>query len=310
MRIVIVGQRRFGKTVLDAFQSHGHEIVGVFVAPDKKGAEPDTLKLYALDRGIPLFQFDDLKSQQALSAIADLKSDMAVMAYVLQFVPLEFANIPRYGTIQFHPSLLPKYRGPSAINWAIVCGEDETGITVFRPSNGMDEGPILLQKRVPIHPDETVGSLYHNVLFPLGIEALLETADRIAAGDFEEREQDNAQASYEGWFRTIDASINWNNHVSQVYNLIRGCNPKPGAWTTVGGLRVTVLEARKHLHAAADNVRGRPGVIVEIDDKSFFVGGQGGEIRIFQIQLESGEKLAAPDFARQAGLQVGSHLGN
>lgn len=111
MRIVIVGQRRFGKAVFEAFQSRGHEIVGVFVAPDKKGAEPDTLKLYAMDKGIPLFQFSDLGSPEALSAIADLKSDMAVMAYVLQFVPEEFTKIPKYGTIQFHPSLLPKYRG-------------------------------------------------------------------------------------------------------------------------------------------------------------------------------------------------------
>ena len=232
------------------------------------------------------------------------------MAYVLQFVPEEFTKIPKYGTIQFHPSLLPKYRGPSAINWAIVCGEKETGITVFRPTDGMDEGPILLQKRVSIDPDETLGALYHRRLFPLGIDALLETADRIASGDYEEKEQDNTVASYEGWFRTIDARINWNNHVNQVYNLIRGCNPKPGAWSTVNGLKFIVLDARKHLHAAADSVRGRPGSIVEVDEKSVFVGGQGGEIRIFQIQLESGEKIPAPDFARQNGLQAGSPLGN
>ena len=310
MRIVIVGQRRFGKAVLEAFQSRGHEIVGVFVAPDKKGAEQDTLKLCALDKGIPLFQFDDLKSPEALSAMADLKSDMAVMAYVLQFVPEEFTKIPKYGTIQFHPSLLPKYRGPSAINWAIVCGEMETGITVFRPTDGMDEGPVLLQKKVLIDPDETLGALYHLRLFPLGINALLEMADRIASGDYEEKEQDNAVASYEGWFRTVDARINWNNHVNQVYNLIRGCNPKPGAWSTVNGLKFIVLDAKKLLHAAADDVRGRPGSIVEMDEKSIFVGGQGGEIRIFVIQLESGEKISAPDFARQNSLKVGSPLGN
>lgn len=310
MRIVIIGQRRFGKAVLDAFQSRGHEIVGIFVAPDKKGAEPDSLKLYALDKHIALFQFDDLKSSEALSAMAGLKADMAVMAYVLQFVPLEFSKIPRFGTIQFHPSLLPKYRGPSAINWTIVCGETETGITVFRPTDGMDEGPILLQKKVSIHPDETVGSLYHKRLFPLGVEALLETADRIASGDYEEREQDRALASYEGWFRTIDAHINWNNHVSQVYNLIRGCNPKPGAWSTVEGVKFSVLDAKKYIHAAADNVRGKPGSIVEIDEQSFFVGGQGGEIRIFRIQPESGEKMPVSEFIRQTGLKVGSILGN
>ncbi len=310
MRIVIVGQRRFGKAVLEAFRSRAHEIVGVFVAPDKKGTEPDTLKLYALDKGIPLFQFDDLRSPEALSAIAGLKPDLAIMAYVLQFVPEEFAKIPKYGTIQFHPSLLPKYRGPSAINWAIVCGEEETGITVFRPTDGMDEGPILLQKRIPIYPDETLGALYHDRLFPLGIEALLETADRIASGDYEERAQDNALASYEGWFRTIDARINWNNHVNQVYNLIRGCNPKPGAWSTFDGQKFTVLDANKHLHAAADDVRGRPGSIVDMDDHSFHVGGQGGEIRVFRIRLETGEKLSAPDFAQRIGLQTGAILGN
>ncbi len=309
MRIVIIGQRRFGRAVLEAFQSRGHEIVGVFLAPDKKGAEPDSLKLHVLEKGISLFQFDDLRSAEALSAIADLKADMAIMAYVLQFVPEEFAKIPKFGTIQFHPSLLPKYRGPSAINWAIVCGETETGITVFRPTDGMDEGPILLQRSVPIHPDETVGSLYHNCLFPMGIEALLDVADRVVSGDFEEREQNNAEASYEGWFRTIDARINWNNHVGHVYNLIRGCNPMPGAWTTLDGLKFTVLDARKYLHAAAANVRGRVGYVVEIDDDSFFVSGQGGEIRIFQVRLESGEKMSAPDFVKKNGMIPGSVLG-
>ncbi len=121
------------------------------------------------------------------------------MAYVLQFAPEGFTAIPRHGTIQFHPSLLPRYRGPSSINWPIIRGDTRTGLTIFRPTDGLDEGPILLQKETPIGPDDTLGTVYFERLYPAGIAALLEAADLVVSGRATGTVQDESQASYEGW---------------------------------------------------------------------------------------------------------------
>lgn len=309
MRVVIIGQRSFGKAVLEAFQSRGDEIAGVFVAPEKVNSHPDVLRIHALERNIPLFQFKDLGSSEALSALKALNADIAVMAYVIQFVPQEFACIPKFGTIQFHPSLLPKYRGPSAISWAIVCSEHETGVTIFRPTDVMDEGPVILQKTVPIHPDETAGSLYYNHLFPLGVQALMEAADLVVSGNYEEKSQDIHEGSYEGWLREREACINWNRHVDQVYNLIRGCNPNPGAWTTFCQKKLVIMECRKILHHSFQNVRGKAGTITLLDEESFFVGVQGGEIRVLSVRTNEEKKMTAREFRKRAGLEIGMKFG-
>ena len=123
------------------------------------------------------------------------------MAFVLQFAPQEFVNIPKHGTIQYHPSLLPKYRGPSSINWPIIRGETKTGLTIFRPTDGLDEGPVILQKETPIGPDDTLGTVYFDRLFPMGVQAMLEAADLVVAGKHTEVVQDESQATYEGWCR-------------------------------------------------------------------------------------------------------------
>ena len=149
MRIAIIGQQKFGKAVLDAFLDRGDTVAGVFCTPDKAGAPPDPLRAGAEERGIRLFQLPSLKSREALEALRSLDVDLGVMAYVLQFAPQEFTGIPRHGMIQYHPSLLPKYRGPSSINWPIIRGDTRTGLTIFRPSDGLDEGPVILQKETP-----------------------------------------------------------------------------------------------------------------------------------------------------------------
>jgi methionyl-tRNA formyltransferase len=152
---------------------------------------------------------------------------------VLQFAPQDFVNIPQRGTIQYHPSLLPKCRGPSSINWPIARGDTQTGLTIFRPTDGLDEGPVILQKTTPIGPDDTLGTVYFDRLFPMGVQAMLEAADLVAGGKHRETVQDESQATYEGWFRKAEARIHWASHVDHVYNIIRGSNPAPGAWTTL-----------------------------------------------------------------------------
>ena len=174
MRIAFIGQQEFGKAVLEAFIARGDTIAGVFCIPDKPGTKPDALKADAVALGLPVFTFASLRSPEAEEAMRSLDADLGVMAYVLQFAPQSFVNIPRHGTIQYHPSLLPLHRGPSSISWPVALGARQTGITIFRPTDGLDEGPVILQKACDIGPDETLGELYFNKLFPLGVAALLE----------------------------------------------------------------------------------------------------------------------------------------
>src|SRR5512139_3558953 len=156
MKIAIVGQQDFGKAVLEAFLARGDQVAGVFCAPEKEGARPDPLKVAAQERGVPVFQFASLKSDEARAALSALDVDLGIMAYVLQFAPQDFVNIPRLVTIQYHPSLLTAHRGPSSINCPIIRGETMTGLTIFLPTDGLDEGPVILQKQAVIGPDDTL----------------------------------------------------------------------------------------------------------------------------------------------------------
>src|SRR6202051_2435137 len=291
MRIAIVGQRDFGKAVLDAFLDRGDAVAGVFCAPEKPGSAADPLRLAAEERRIPLYQFGSLKTEEARQALRALDVDLGVMAYVLQFVPQAFASVPKHGMIQYHPSLLPRYRGPSSINWPIIRGDERTGLTIFRPTDGLDEGPVILQKQTPIGPDDTLGSVYFERLFPMGIDALREAADLVVSGNANEVTQDDAQASYVGWCRSPEARINWHNHIDLVYNLIRGCNPAPGAWTTYGGKKLYVFDARKHRVRSFSQVKGKIGAVTAIDGQSVLVAVQGGQIELIRVRYDSGTKM-------------------
>lgn len=304
MRIAIIGQQDFGKAVLEAFHARGDQIAGVFCKPEKPGEKPDALRAAAESLGLKVFQFTSLKSAEAEQAMRDLKVDIGIMAFVLQFAPQSFVSIPKHGTIQYHPSLLPKYRGPSSINWPIARGDSETGLSIFRPTDGLDEGPVILQKKCAIGPDDTLGDVYFNHLFPLGVAAMLEAADLVLAGKHKETEQDESQASYEGWFKTAESKINWANHVDQIYNLIRACNPAPGAWTEIAGHKVSVYDCRKHPVRRISEVSGKPGDIVKITDTSIIMNAQGGRIEILKLRPEGGKKMGAAEFAREAGLQA------
>jgi methionyl-tRNA formyltransferase len=308
-RIAIIGQRDFGKAVLDAFVERGDVVAGVFCAPEKPGSPPDPLRLAAEQRNIPLYQLKSLKTEEARETLRALDTELGVMAYVLQFVPQEFANIPRHGMIQFHPSLLPLYRGPSSINWPIIRGDTRTGLTIFRPTDGLDEGPIVLQKETPIGPDDTLGSVYFDRLFPMGIAALQEAADLVVRGGAVGRVQDESQASYEGWCRDPEARINWHNHLDLVYNLIRGCDPAPAAWTTFKGKKLQLHGARKHPARTFGQVKGNIGAVTAIGEQSIFVTAQGGQIEVSKLRFEGGKKLPAPQACGEAGLIVGAVLG-
>jgi methionyl-tRNA formyltransferase len=311
MRIAIIGQRDFGKAVLDAFLDRGDTVAGVFSAPEKPGTAADPLRLAADERRIPVYQFESLKTEEARRTLRTLETDLGLMAYVLQFVPQDFATIPRHGTIQFHPSLLPRYRGPSSINWPIIRGDTRTGLTIFRPTDGLDEGPIILQKETPIGPDDTLGSVYFDRLFPMGVAALQEAADMVAGrgAAVVGRVQDESQATYEGWCRDAEARINWHNHLDLIYNLIRGCDPAPAAWTTFKGKKLQLHAARKHPARTFAEVKGAIGAVTAVGEQSLFVTAQGGQIEIFKLRYDGGKKLPAPQVCAEAGLSLGAILG-
>jgi methionyl-tRNA formyltransferase len=309
MRIAIVGQQDFGKAVLEAFLARGDQVAGVFCAPEKPGARVDALKAAAQEKGVPVFQFASLKSDDAKGALKGLEAELGIMAFVLQFAPQDFVRIPRRGTIQYHPSLLPKYRGPSSINWPIIRGDTRTGLSIFRPTDGLDEGPVILQKETPIGPDDTLGTVYFDRLFPMGVKAMLEAADLVVAGKHQELAQDESQATYEGWCRKAEARINWANHVDFVYNAIRGCNPAPGAWTTLEGKELQVFDARKHPVRTFGAVKGKIGEVVEVTDKSFQVSAQGGRIEVLRAKLGDGKKAAAAELLARGEIRPGAILG-
>ena len=309
MRIAIVGQSDFGKAVLEAFLARRDTVAGVFCAPEKAGAPPDPLRLAAKQLEIPVYQFGSLKTEEARQTLRSLDTDLGVMAYVLQFAPQDFVTIPRHGTIQYHPSLLPRYRGPSSINWPIIRGDTRTGLTIFQPTDGLDEGPIILQKETPIGADETLGNVYFDRLFPMGIFALQEAADMVVMNGAVGKLQDESQATYEGWCREAEARINWHNHVDLIYNLVRGCDPAPAAWTTFESKKLQLLSARKHPARAFGQVKGGIGTVSAIGEQSVFVTAQGGQIEVFKLRYDGGKKLPAPQVCAEAGLSIGAVLG-
>lgn len=308
MKIVLIGQQDFGKSVLEAFLKRGDDVVGVFCAPEKEGAKADPMRVLAQEKGLRTFQFPSLKSPEATTAMRELNADIGVMAFVLQFAPQEFVNIPKHGTIQYHPSLLPKYRGPSSINWPISQGETETGLTIFRPTDGLDEGAVILQKKTPISENDTLGTVYFDRLFPMGVDAMLEAADLVVAGKHTETIQDESAASYEGWFRANEAKINWHNNVNQIHNLIRACDPAPGAWTTLAGKKVQLFGSKKHLVRTFGAVKGKPGEVTAVGE-TMFITAQGGQIEVTKLKHEEGKKVSPAEFAAAYGVSAGTTFG-
>jgi methionyl-tRNA formyltransferase len=311
MRVVIVGQQAFGKSVLEAFIGRGDTIAGVFAAPEKPGSRPDPLVVAAEERKLPVHRFPKYSAPEALEALKACNADIGVMAYVLLFAPPEFCAIPKRGMIQFHPSLLPLHRGPASIPWAIIRGRSETGLTIFRPTPGLDEGPIILQKRVPIGLNDTAASLYFDKIFPLGVEALLQAADLVTAGRATEWTQDEKEATYEGWVREAEARINWANHVDFIYDLIRGCNPAPGAWTILKGedgeQKLYLFDSKKIVAPTFGAVRGKKiGEVVSTGPDGVRIHAQGGFIECSRLRLGDGAKVKATDINLPLGTILGA----
>jgi methionyl-tRNA formyltransferase len=309
MRIVVHGQQAFGKAVLEALLKRGDEVVAVYVAPEKEGAKADPLKEAALAAKLPVYQPASYRKPEVWEEFKALKPDLQVMAFVTLFVPEEFLNIPTRGSIQYHPSLLPKYRGPSAINWPIINGDTVTGLSIFWPDNGLDTGDVLLQKTTPISAEDSLGSVYFDRLFPMGVEAMLESVDLVKAGKAPRIKQNEADATYEGRCGPDNARIDWGKPWRQIHNLIRGCNPAPGAYTTVNGARLQIFEAKPLPAISPKGIGGKMGEIVEVDAEGVTVVCADGRIKLLRVKPADAGKLAAGEWAKTVGLAAGARFG-
>ena len=305
MKLIVHGQQAFGKSVLEALLGRGEIICAVFCAPDVEGGRPDPLKVFAQDQGLPVYQPKSYKDPTVWDHIRSLEADLCVMAYVTLMVPEEALNAPRLGTIQYHPSLLPMHKGPSSINWPIINGENKTGLSIFWPDNGLDTGPILLQKDVVIDPDDTLGSLYFNHLFPMGVDAILEAVDLVRDGTALRLNQDPAKGSYEGWCQRADVEIDWAQSMDVVYNLIRGANPQPGAWTTLNGQPVTILDSKKAIGFA----NSEPGSVVEVVADGISIGCVEGAVRVEKFKPEGAGKMSAKEYLEHYRIEPGARFG-
>ena len=304
MRVAIVGQQDFGKTTLEAFLKRGDEVAAVFCAPEK--GRPDPLRLAAEAAGVKVHQFARLTDPEAIEAMKAANVQIGVMAFVTQFVPQALCDVPTFGTIQFHPSLLPLHRGASSMSWSIILGRKETGFSIFRPTDGLDEGPVILMKSVPIEDEDTMGMVYFGKIFPMGVAALVEAADLVVAGKGPAIAQYEPNAGYEGIVREAESRINWASHVDITYNLIRGCNPAPGAWTTADGKKLFLFESTKRIARTFSDVKGKKiGQVVAQNGSSLVIHGQGGFIEVHRARLDGGKKLPAAE----TEIAIGSILG-
>lgn len=297
-----MGQAAFGEAVLKRLLEDGVDVVGAS-APPPAGERSDPLWAAAVAAGLPTVATTSLKEPAGQDAWAALKADLCVMAFVTDIIPNSVLTMPRLGSIQYHPSLLPLYRGSSAMNWPIIFGATETGLSIFWPDDGIDTGPILLQKTCPIGPDETMGGLYFNNLFPMGVDALSESVKLVAEGKAPRIEQDHSRSTYEPPCRDEHGRIAWHEPADRVYARIRGCNPQPGAWAMVGESKLKIFDCR--LLPAEP---GMPGRVLRVSDEGVDIRLNGGVLRALRVQPEGGKKIPAQEWAAAAGIQPGFRL--
>lgn len=304
MKIIFIGQAPFGRDTLDNLLQQGENIVGVVTTPDDpKSKRPNPVAEGAKENALPLLQTRLLKNAEAIEWVQQIQPDLLVLAFVTSFVPEEMIKSARLGGINYHPSLLPKYRGGSAINWAIINGETETGVTIHYIDEGVDTGPIIIQESVAIDPDDTVKSLYFTKLYPLGLRMIKAAVKQIREGNTAATQQDETKASFQPVITARDTVIDWNQPIQRIYNLVRGSNPAPGGITSLRGFTCKIFDAKPSLKT------GLPGEVIHIDDTSFTIAAKDGALQVESIQVGSDGKQPAQEFVKKRELALGEMFG-
>ncbi len=309
MRIILIGQAPFGARTFEALLDAGEDVVAVYTPMEKPGAKPDPLKEAAQAKGIRNVEPKTYKDEQVFSEFALLQPDLVVLAFVTDIVPARYFGAAGNGAICYHPSILPRHRGASAINWALIMGDKQTGLTVFWPDEGIDTGPILLQKQVAIGPLDTAGSLYFNRLFPMGVEAIVESVKLIRDGNAPRIAQDDSKATYEPPCDDRVAGLDWNSAGRQVYDLIRGCDPQPGAYAELHGEKVRFYGAGFAPGKLGGEIDVAPGTVTGLDLKGLRIAVAGGELLVAKVRTASAGKIDATAWAKAANMKPGDRFG-
>jgi methionyl-tRNA formyltransferase len=301
-----MGQAAFGASSLEALLKGEEEIAVVYTPPDEPGGKEDPLAALAREHNLPVLQPPSFKEEaHVIPPFREFAPDLLIMAFVTAILPKPFMEVPTHGSICYHPSLLPRHRGASGINWAIIMGDQETGLSIFWPDGGIDTGPVLLQKRIPIGPEDTTGSLYFKQLFPMGIDAILESVQLIKAGKAPRIPQDESLATYEPPCNDKVAKVDWSRPGREIYNLIRGCDPQPGAYCSWGGEKTRLYGARFH----ADRGEGPSGEILGLEGDHLMVSAGEGVLEISKVRTPALGKMEASKFVAETGVKKGDRLG-
>lgn len=280
----------------------GHEVVGVWTPPDN--GRPDPLAALAEERGWPLFRRRAYRRNGTpIPACVEehraLEPDLNVLPFMTSILPPDIVDYPRHGTICFHPSLLPAYRGGAALSWQIILGAEESGVSVFRVTNHVDHGPLLLRRDgVKIEPHDTMASLYFDKLYPLGVEAMVDAVEAIASGTARPTPQPNAGSSEQGLVDDSVARIDWNRPAVEVDRLIRGCDPAPGSLTFRDGEAVRLYGGGL---AGGEPGAQPPGTVLAVGAEGLVIATAQGAVRVAKVRRGQGAKVAADESGLAAG---------
>lgn len=301
LKIVFMGTPQFAVPSLKILLDHGYDIVGVVTATDKLGGRgkkkllQSAVKKFAVEHGLRVLQPPRLKRAEFVEELRSLEADLQVIV-AFRMLPEIVWNMPPLGSINLHGSLLPRYRGAAPINWAVINGDTETGLTTFKLKHQIDTGDLIHQATVPIDIEDTAGTL-HDKMMPIGAELVLKTVQDIEAGHVVETPQDDTQSSHAPKIFHEDCQINFNQSTKAVYDFIRGMSPYPCAWTTVDGLQLNVIKATM-------DDRSLPSGAYDLSEKGcWYIGCADGAIKLEEVQLAGKRRMSTKDLLN--GFQPG-----
>ncbi len=307
MRVVFMGTPDFARTALEALIKAGHKIVLVVTQPDKPKGRSGKLQISdvkdcAIKNGIEVFQPEKIKEESSVSFLKSIDADIYVVAAFGQIISKEILDIPRYGCINIHASLLPKYRGAAPIQQAILDGEKVTGVTIQQMNTGVDTGDILLQREYAISDDETGGSLFDRLSI-LGADLVIEALDLIEKGKIIPRPQDESKASHCGKIKKDMGLIDWSWSAEKIERYIRGLNPWPSAYTYMDGRQLKIWKAY------VSDEKGECATVLKVDKKSITIGCGEGSVRVLEVQLEGKKRMEMSAFLLGNRILEGDRIG-
>ena len=311
LKVLFMGTPDFAVPTLEALCNSDYEVIGVVTQPDKpkgrgKSVQMTPVKECALKYDIPVFQPIKIREEENVAKLEELDIDFMVVVAFGQILPKSILDMPKYGCINVHSSLLPTYRGAAPIQWTIINGESKTGITTMFMDEGIDTGDILLQEETPIYDDETGGSL-HDRLADMGAKLLIKTLDGLKAGTIKRIKQDDSKSNYVGMLNKNMGKMDFTKSALELERLVRGLNPWPSAYTSLNGKMFKIWEAKAIEDADKyQDVQG--GTIVEINKSSIIVKTSKGLLELFEVQLEGKKRMLVEDFLRGYQVKVGDQL--